>query len=293
MEWFNQFINANVSYGKYLLKELTFQTTPWYKNFIFYLIALSLVVWLLEILFPWRKNQKIFRKDFWLDTWYMFFNFFVFRFIVFAGLASLTYTSFSSLLNRDPEIISLFELRVLPYWLQIVIFFIAMDFVQWLVHNVLHRVPFLWNFHKVHHSVEEMGFAAHLRYHWMETVVYEPAKYIMLLLIGGVSPSSIFWVYYINVAIGHLNHANLNLSYGPLKFILNNPRMHIWHHAKDLPHSHPKGMNFGISLSIWDYIFGTNYQPKDGRDIELGFDDLKKFPTSFFGQIIYPLNKKK
>lgn len=292
MSVLDQFVSAFKGYGNYLWKEITFQTHPWYVNYFFYLIALSLLVWGLEIVFPWRKNQKIFRKDFWLDTWYMFFNFFVFKLIFFAGLAKITSTTFIQLLNGKAEVFSLLELKTLPYWLQVVIFFVAMDFVQWGVHNLLHRIPLLWNFHKVHHSVEEMGFAAHLRYHWMETIFYEPAKYMMLLFIGGFEPSSVFVVYYINIAIGHLNHANLNLDYGPLKYVLNNPRMHIWHHAKALPVSHPKGMNFGISLSIWDYIFRTNYIPKDGRDIQLGFPEMKKFPHSFLGQIIYPINKR-
>jgi len=137
-----------------------------------------------------------------------------------------------------------------------------------------------------------MGFATHLRYHWIETLFYQPAKYLVLLLIGVFEPSSFFVIYYINIAIGHFNHANLNLDYGPLKYVLNNPKMHIWHHSKELPESHPKGMNFGISLSIWDYLFGTNYIPYSGRDIELGFDNDEKFPTNFGQQIIYPIGKK-
>ena len=113
-----------------------------------------------------------------------------------------------------------------------------------------------------------------------------------MLLIGGFEPSSVFVIYYINIAIGHLNHANLNLDYGPLKYVLNNPKMHIWHHAKELPASHKHGMNYGISLSIWDYIFGTDYIPSSGKDIELGFENMEKFPDSFVGQNVYPIGKK-
>ncbi len=85
--------------------------------------------------------------------------------------------------------------------------------------------------------------------------------------------------------VGHLNHANLGWDYGPLKYIFNNPKMHIWHHAKEMPGSHPKGMNFGLSLSIWDYIFRTAYIPHNGRDIELGFTNDEDYPKSWFGQI--------
>ena len=51
-------------------------------------------------------------------------------------------------------------------------------------------------------------------------------------------------------------------------------------------------MNFGISLSVWDYIFKTAFIPGDGRDIELGFDGDERFPTTIIGQSIYPLNRK-
>lgn len=67
--------------------------------------------------------------------------------------------------------------------------------------------------------------------------------------------------------------------------------MHIWHHAKALPQAHPNGVNFGISLSLWDYIFRTNYIPKSGRDIVLGFVGDESFPKSFVGQECYPLKK--
>ena len=292
MEYWEIFTTSFTGYGDYLWKEITFKSSPWYQNYFWWLIILSIVVWGLEIAFPWRNNQGVFRKDFWLDAFYMFFNFFIFQLIFFAGFGAITSQTFVEIIGGSETNISLFNASELPYFAQVIIFFIAMDFAQWLVHVTLHRFNFLWQFHKVHHSVKEMGFAAHLRYHWMETIFYNPIKYITLLLIGGFEPSSVFVIYYINIAIGHLNHANLNLDYGPLKYVLNKPKMHIWHHSKEFPESHPNGMNYGISLSIWDYIFKTNYIPHDGRDIELGFENEEKFPKSFAKQIIYPLGKK-
>ena len=67
--------------------------------------------------------------------------------------------------------------------------------------------------------------------------------------------------------------------------------MHIWHHAKELPEDRKMGVNFGLTLSIWDYLFKTAYIPHDGRDIELGFDDENEFPESFVKQEIYPFIK--
>ena len=136
-----------------------------------------------------------------------------------------------------------------------------------------------------------MGFAAHLRYHWMEPVVYNTMKYIPLAIMGGFTPKDVAIIHFFNITIGHLNHANINCDYGFLKYILNNPKMHIWHHAKELPIERKKGVNFGITLSIWDYLFKTNYIPHNGRDIEIGFEGDHTFPKDFISQELYPLKK--
>jgi sterol desaturase/sphingolipid hydroxylase (fatty acid hydroxylase superfamily) len=68
--------------------------------------------------------------------------------------------------------------------------------------------------------------------------------------------------------------------------------MHIWHHSKELVDKR-NGVNFGLSLSIWDYLFKTAYIPKSGRDIELGFDEIERYPRKFFGQMIAPFKKRK
>ena len=175
-----------------------------------------------------------------------------------------------------------------PAWAQIIVLFVARDFVQWCVHRLLHRVPWLWEFHKVHHSVEQMGFAAHLRYHWMENIVYRTLEYLPLALLG-FGPVNFFIVYLISLVIGHWNHSNIRLPLGPLKYILNNPQMHIWHHAHDLPAGHRYGVNYGLSLSVWDYLFGTAAIPSDGRDIRLGFPGVDDgFPKTLGAQLVHP-----
>ncbi|MCL7764355.1 sterol desaturase family protein [Polaribacter sp. Z014] len=285
--------NSYSDYWNYV-KQSVLMELNW-ENYFYGLIIISLVVWGLEIIFPWRKNQSIFRKDFWLDTFYMFFNFFLLNLIVLIALSNSAAQLFDDLLGIVGLSITnfqLIEINNLPFWARIFIFFIVVDFVQWWTHRLLHTFEFLWNFHKVHHSVKEMGFAAHLRYHWMEPVVYNSIKYIPLAIIGGFSAQDVVFVHFFNITIGHLNHANINWDYGWLKYILNNPKMHIWHHVKELPKDRKNGVNFGITLSIWDYIFKTNYIPYSGRDIELGFDDENQFPEDFIHQEIYPLGKK-
>jgi sterol desaturase/sphingolipid hydroxylase (fatty acid hydroxylase superfamily) len=69
--------------------------------------------------------------------------------------------------------------------------------------------------------------------------------------------------------------------------------MHIWHHTKDLPTKYSKGCNFGLSLSLWDYLFKTAYVPSDGRDNKLGFFGVESFPRKLWGQLLVGFGGKK
>ena len=258
------------------------------ENYFYGLIIISLGVFLLEIIFPWRKNQSIIRKDFWLDIFYMFFNFFILNLIILIALSNVTtqlVDDFLGLFSLKLIPLQIINLSLYPKYISLPLFFIIADFIQWLTHRMLHRVPFLWNFHKTHHSVQQMSFAAHFRYNWLEPIVYKSMLYIPLSIIGGFTIQDIFIVHFFTIAIGHLNHANIGWDYGPLKYLFNNPKMHIWHHTKKMPNKY--GVNFAISLSVWDYIFGTNYIPNDGRDNELGFENDQDFPTTFLKQELF------
>lgn len=113
-----------------------------------------------------------------------------------------------------------------------------------------------------------------------------------MIMVGG-EPGQAFIVHFISVAIGHLNHANVKITWGPLKYVFNNSVMHLWHHVKELPEDRKRGVNFGISLSLWDYIFKTNYIPHNSGDIEIGFGNDEKFPIdNFVKQLIYPIGKE-
>jgi sterol desaturase/sphingolipid hydroxylase (fatty acid hydroxylase superfamily) len=284
MNFLYEFLNALKGTLNWTIDSILFQV-PWYNNYFWGLIVISLLVWVLEILFPWRKDQAVFRKDFWLDGFYMFFNFFLFS-IAISGFFKLLELGFGSV-GITMESLSIIDIKNLPMWAQLLVFFIVLDFVQWFTHVLLHRYEVLWNFHKVHHSVEEMGFAAHLRYHWMENVLYKPLKTLGVMVLGGFEPQQAYIVHFVAITIGHLNHANIHLTYGPLKYLFNNPVMHLWHHVYHLPKGHQHGINFGISLSLWDYIFKTASIPKDDAHIKLGFPGMETFPKDFVGQNLY------
>ena len=288
--YFEIFFNSFVSSFHWFIGLILFEGI-WYENFFWGIILISLIIWLLEIIFPWRKNQKIIRKDFWLDGFYLFFNFFIFSIII-SGFYEIIYQFFISR-GIEMDSIKIIDLSSLHISIQLLIFFVIIDFFQWIAHFFLHKIEFLWNFHKVHHSVKEMSFSSHMRYHWMENVLYKPFKTIGVMLIGGFEPEQAYIVHFIAITIGHFNHSNIKISWGPLKYIFNNPIMHLYHHAKNTPQNRV-GVNFAISLSIWDYIFRTNYVPEDSGNVVLGFKGDEKFPDKFIDQNLYGIfNKKK
>ncbi|WP_020604720.1 sterol desaturase family protein [Spirosoma spitsbergense] len=281
-------IDGYRNYADYFVHELL---SPNWHNYFYWLVGISAFVWLLELLFPWRTDQPVFRHDFWLDLFYLFFNYFLFSLIGYNALSDVGVQAFNDFLGWF-GIANLVAIRVgaLPVWGQLVVLFLVRDFVQWHIHRLLHRTPWMWEFHKVHHSVEQMGFAAHLRYHWMETIIYRTLEYIPLAMIGfGIQ--DFILVHLFTLAIGHLNHANIYLPIGPLKYVFNNPQMHLWHHAEKLPRQAHDGVNFGITLSVWDFLYRTAYVPYEGSHIKLGFQGVRQFPKTFLGQLLYPWRK--
>jgi sterol desaturase/sphingolipid hydroxylase (fatty acid hydroxylase superfamily) len=288
-EYVQVFLDGYYGYWNYLSSEILY---PSWHNYFWWLLGISLVVWSLELVFPWRKNQAAIREDFWLDGFYMFFNFFLFSLIGYNAVSNVAVEAFNDFLALfGINNLVAFQIASWLVWSQFLLLFVVADFIQWNVHRWLHYSPLLWEFHKVHHSVEQMGFAAHLRYHWMETIIYKSVQYIPLSMIG-FGLDDFFILHLVTILIGHLNHANVKITYGPLKYVLNNPVMHLWHHAKNIP-AGSNGVNYGISLSLWDYLFGTAYIPNQNANEPLGFEDQETFPKTFLQQLTHPWNSKK
>lgn len=339
-KYFEIFINGYKGYAGYFWNEIT---QPSWHSYFYWLIAVSVLFFILEVVIPWRKKQAIPRRDFWLDAFYMFFNFFIFSLIIYNAASDVVVNLFNDgiIAISGIDLKSFNPMYSWPFWVVLLVGMIMRDFIQWWTHRLLHKVDFLWEFHKVHHSVQQMGFAAQLRYHWMENIVYRTIEYIPLALMG-IGLYDFFIIHIFALTWGHFNHANISVKgqisggilglfigiliannlleinlftdptlisktgiilvataigafvMGPfMRIIFNSPEMHIWHHSYDLPKERRSGINFGLTLAIWDYIFGTAYIPHDGRDIKLGFPGLEKFPTGFIKQNTHGIIKSK
>ena len=160
--------------------------------------------------------------------------------------------------------------------LQFAVFLLVSDFLQWCVHNLLHRVPFLWPLHKVHHSIHTMDWLGAFRFHWGEVVVYRSLLYVPLLWLGG-DPGPLFAVAVFSTFWGHFNHSNMDVRLGPLGYVFNSPRMHLWHH--DASDEGGVAKNFGIVLSLWDFLFGTAYWPRERPPRRIGYPGDEEMPA--------------
>ncbi|CAM2005461.1 sterol desaturase family protein [Acanthopleuribacter pedis] len=259
------------------------------RGYFFWLLLISLLCLVLERLFPWRK-QPLLRPQFGQDLFFLVFNGHYAGLIiaVFAGWLTARFDAATGL-NLFAGLQKANLLAEAPAWLQFILFFLFKDFLEYCIHNLLHRVPVLWRWHKIHHSIETMDWIGNFRFHWLEIVLYKSLSYLPLVILG-VDGAIMLWIAVIATLVGHLNHSNLNWSYGPLRFVFNSPRFHIWHHDVIAHGGH--GTNFAIVFSIWDWLFGTAFWPKEEQPPKLGFADLDRFPTSLWGRMLYPFTRK-
>ncbi|MEM6834798.1 MAG: sterol desaturase family protein [Pseudomonadota bacterium] len=150
--------------------------------------------------------------------------------------------------------------------------FLADDFMRFFGHWLMHRVPVMWSFHRVHHAAESMTFATADRHHFMETVFFTVplvataalvnAAFIVLTGIEtqpyALAGSNILLVGF-NLVAGAFRHGPIWISFGPrLERWFISPAMHQIHHSVRQEHF---DKNMGGTLAIWDRLFGTHHSP--------------------------------
>lgn len=263
------------------------------RGYFFWLLVISAFCLILERIRPWRKEQKLFRPQFGQDLFWLFFNGHYVGILV-ASIAAFLFAWAMPAINQAK---GLNLITGQPLLVQAVVFFVFKDLLEWGIHNLMHRIPWLWEFHKVHHSILELDWIGNFRFHWMEVIVYQGLAYLPLIILG-VDGQIILVIAIVGTLIGHLNHSNLKISWGPLCYLFNSPRMHVWHHEHDPPAAHPYGVNFGICLSLWDWLFRTAHWPTpieapDQQPPRLGFRGDERFPKSLMGRFFVPLSRVK
>ena len=184
----------------------------------------------------------------------------------------------------------------LPAWaiasLYALVFFVVEDASRFFLHVSMHRVPFLWRLHRVHHSAENLTPITLFRVHPVESVIY----FFRGLLVFGLVSGSFIWLFsrelstyhvlgvdllgfIFNFMAANLRHSHVWLSYGYFERWFISPVQHQLHHSID--YEHP---NFGTYLSVWDRVFGTLQYSGKKRHLKFGVRDERDLADSFFNR---------
>lgn len=169
--------------------------------------------------------------------------------------------------------------------------FLVDDFLRWWIHLIMHRVPELWEYHKVHHSAEVLNFTTAERIHPFEVVLTSLTMTLGMAVVNGIfiavagrhlTPVTVFganiFLFAFNVFGGVLRHSPYWVSFGPgIERWVISPAMHQIHHSDQERHF---DKNMGGSLSVWDRMFGTIYIPAEHEKIHFGIgEETKEFRT--------------
>ena len=155
----------------------------------------------------------------------------------------------------------------LPVTAALVLGFAVAFLGNYVGHRLTHTVPFLWRFHSVHHSIEQMDWVASARLHPVDGAFTQACAIAPLFALGyGGGTFADVAVFFTLLAL--FQHSNVRLRFPGVRWVINTPEWHHWHHSID-PEAHDK--NFG--LPVIDKLFGTAYLPKDRRPTGFGTHD--------------------
>ena len=153
-----------------------------------------------------------------------------------------------------------------PAWLAIPTAVIAMDFVIWLQHVMVHAIPALWRLHRVHHADLDYDLTTGARFHPIEIILSMLIKFATIMVLGPPVVAVILFEVILN-GMAMFNHGNVRLPLAldrVLRWLIVTPDMHRVHHSVE---DDETNSNFGFNLSGWDRLFGTyRDQPRAGHD---------------------------
>jgi sterol desaturase/sphingolipid hydroxylase (fatty acid hydroxylase superfamily) len=170
-----------------------------------------------------------------------------------------------------------------PGWAQIVAALAIATVGGYAGHRAAHEVPLLWRFHRVHHSIREMDWLAANHLHPLDQIFIRSSAVLPLYALGfGRISLGAFVVLTTLQAI--FIHANVRLTFGPLRWVIATPQFHHWHHARE-PRAY--NSNYAGEFPAVDALFGTLYLPAHRWPAQYGIDARE--PAGYLRQLVWPL----
>jgi sterol desaturase/sphingolipid hydroxylase (fatty acid hydroxylase superfamily) len=257
---------------------------------------------------PWTIIRALFPKRLLcasthIDLAYMYYNMFAHGFLFGWALVSYQYLT-NKVIAGLVAVAGPVAPTVLPAALKhsiiVVALFIGYELGYWIQHWLCHRVPFFWQFHRVHHSAAVLTPFTNFRVHPVDTILFANVLAVTVAVANGltnyalgdtshqhtVSGTNIILIVFIHLYV-HLQHTELWIPLrGVLGRIFMSPAHHQLHHSDNPVHFN---RNYGSCLAIWDWLFGTLYVPKQQREkLHFGVEP-DRFPAhTITGELFAP-----
>ena len=276
------------------------------RVFWIYIIS-SIILAFLYFLYTKKSSKAILSSKLWLhpsaklDYTYFILGYFINAFLLIPliisaktvtfGISKFLYLNFGMIENTlfsYKEILLLYTLSL----------FIFSDFTRYILHRLLHEIPFLWEFHKVHHSAKVLNPLTFYRVHPIENLLFGLRYSLSVGFVTGIfiyffgAMIDIYMVFGVNIFIvvfslfgSNLRHSHVPFSYGKyLEKIFISPKQHQIHHSKK-----HFDKNYGGYLAIWDYLFGSLCLSKDVKVLKFGLkkEQMKEYKT-ILSLLIFP-----
>jgi len=253
-----------------------------------FFLSILIILIMAEILLP-KKKRIHNRKDRWITN----------------GLITLINTASVNIVHIAIPLIAivaaidvsngkmgLFNIINFPIWIEIILTVIILDFIIWGQHLLSHKIPFVWRFHRMHHTDRDLDVTTAVRFHPFEIIFSMFIKITSIYILGASAIAVIIFEIMLN-GMAMFNHANLRIPFrieNILRKFIVTPDLHRIHHSIYID-EHNK--NFGFSLSIWDKVFKCYLdQPRDGhKDMKLGLKWQNDKPTKLGWSLWIPFKK--
>lgn len=250
--------------------------TPSWVGFLAVAVPGAVAVALLERIQPYQTRWLRDHGDTGVDVLHLLVN---------LGLLAGTAFALHALRDRLPHLEA--WPHVWPLWAQILLAGTAIDFGLYLMHRLSHRVPWLWRLHAVHHSAERLYWMNGERRHPLSAILLAGPGIAVVVLLGASPAAVSAWLSLLAVHLA-FQHANLDYTVGPLRHVLGVAEIHRWHHKREYEDAQ---VNFGEFWMIWDRLFGSFHDRRNGLgEGEVGLRD-RHFPATYLAQLRWPLTR--
>jgi lathosterol oxidase len=250
--------------------------------FVLNLLLYSAVFVPLERLFALRPDQPVFRRQWPVDLTYFFFNTLGIEILAILAIAPAAILfGWARMGDGDTGLGSL------PLLVQVPALLLVADFTQYWVHRAFHALPFLWPFHAIHHSSEQLDWLAGSRLHLVDVILTRGLTYVPVFVLGFSERALVVYVFLV-AAQATFIHANVRWELRPLRRLVATPAFHHWHHGAE---REAVDTNFAVHTPIWDMLFGTYHLP-ERWPAKYGLAGPRRVPSNWATQLVYPFQSR-